>query len=63
MQQLARELDLSDAMICNWRRSDEIDSGARPGLSSPQAAELATVRRRVRELEEEVFILNRAAEK
>ncbi|MBC7596801.1 MAG: IS3 family transposase [Kineosporiaceae bacterium] len=63
VQQVARELDLSDATIYNWRRQDEIDTGNRPGLSSPQAAELATARRRIRGLEEEVLILNRAAEK
>lgn len=63
VQQVARELDISDATIYNWRRQDEIDTGARPGLSSPQATELAAARRRIRELEEEVRILNRAAEK
>ncbi len=63
VEQVARELDLSDATIYNWRRQDEIDTGVRPGLSSPQAAELASARRRIRELEEEVLILNRAAEK
>jgi putative transposase len=63
VQQVARELNLSDATIYNWRRQDEIDTGVRPGLTSPQAAELAAARRRIRELEEEVLILNRAAEK
>ena len=63
MQQIALELGLSDATIYGWRRQDDIDSGSRPGLSSPQAAELAAARRRIRELEEEVLILNRAAEK
>lgn len=62
VQQVAQELNLSDATIYNWRRQDEIDSGARPGLASPQAAELVAARRRIRELEEEVLILNRAAE-
>ena len=62
VQQVARELNLSDATIYNWRRQDEIDTGVRPGLTSPQAAELAAARRRIRELEEEVLILNRAAE-
>lgn len=60
VQQVARELNLSDATIYNWRRQDESDTGVRPGLSSPQAAELAAALRRIRELEEEVLILNRA---
>jgi transposase len=51
---VAPGLELSDATIYNWRRRDEIDTGVRPGLSSPQAAELASARRRIRELEEEV---------
>jgi transposase-like protein len=52
VQQVARDLDVSDATIYNWRRQDAIDTGARPGISSPQAAELASARRRIRELEE-----------
>ncbi len=63
IQQVALELELSEATIYTWRKQDEIDSGARPGLSSPQAAELAAARRRIRELEEEVLILNKAAER
>ena len=63
IQQVALELDLSEATIYIWRKQEEIDSGARPGLSSPQAAELAAARRRIRELEEEVLILHKAAER
>ena len=63
IRQVALELELSEATIYTWRKQDEIDSGARPGLSSPQAAELAAARRRIRELEEEVLILNKAAER
>ena len=40
VQQVAQELNLSDATIYNWRRRDEINTGARPGLAPPQAAEL-----------------------
>lgn len=63
VQQVALDLELSEATIYNWRRQDEVDSGARPGLSSPQTAELAAAKKRVRELEEEVLILTKAAEK
>jgi transposase-like protein len=62
VQQVAQERNLSDATIYNWRREDEIDTGARPGLMSPQVVELVAARRRIRELDEEVLILNRAAE-
>lgn len=55
-------LDVSDQTIYNWRRQDRIDRGETPGLSSAEKGELATAKRRIRELETELAISRRAVE-
>jgi transposase-like protein len=62
VQQVALDLELSEATIYDWRRQGQIDSGARAGPASPQAAELAAAKKRIRELEGEVPILTKAVE-
>lgn len=42
-------------------RQDEIDRGVRPGVTTPESTELARTRKRIRQLENEVEILKRAA--
>lgn len=64
IQHVALELELSEATDLHLAYAGrEIDSGTRPGRSSPQADELAAARRRIRELEEEVLIPNKAAQR
>jgi putative transposase len=59
---LARDLQISDQSIYNWRRQDLIDTGQLPGVSSTDQAELVAARRRIAELETELAIHRRAAE-
>jgi transposase len=59
---VARDLGISDQIIYVWRRQDEIDRGLAPGMSTPEREELATAKRRIRELETELAIHRRAAE-
>lgn len=59
---LARDLQISDQTIYNWRRQHLIDSGQLPGVTSTDQAELVAARRRIAELETELTIHRRAAE-
>jgi transposase len=45
----AYELGVSAAALHNWVRQDHIDRGEISGLTSPESAELARAKRRIRE--------------
>jgi putative transposase len=60
--ELARDLQISDQTIYNWRRQHLIDTGQLPGITSTDQAELVAARRRIAELETELAIHRRAAE-
>lgn len=59
---VAAELGISDQSICTWRHQARIDAGVEPGLTTAEHAELAALRKRVRELETELAIHRRATE-
>ena len=59
---LARDLQISDQTIYNWRRQHLIDSGQLPGVTSTDQAELVAARRQIAELETELAVHRRAAE-
>jgi transposase-like protein len=46
--QVAHDLQISEQTIYTWRKQELIDSGQAPGLTSPEKAELAAARRRIR---------------
>ena len=58
---VARELDLTETAVREWVRQAERDEGVRDGLSTAERAEMAQVRRELRETREERDILGRAA--
>jgi len=57
----AAELGVSAAAIHNWVRQDQIDRGARPGITTPESIELTKAKKRIRQLEDEVAILKKAS--
>jgi len=59
---LARDLGISSQTIYLWRYQEQIDRGEIPGLLSVERAELASAKRRIRELEAELEIHRRASE-
>jgi transposase-like protein len=59
---VARDLGVSEQTIYGWRRQEQIDRGLASGLSTVEQAELATAKRRIRELEAELAVQRRAAE-
>ena len=60
-KQVAHDLGIAEAPVHNWLRQDDIDQGRRPGLASGEAAQLRAARGRIRQLEQEIAILRRAA--
>ena len=59
---VARDLEVSEQTIYNWRRQDRIDRGLLPGLTTAENAELAAAKRRIAELEAELAATKRAME-
>jgi transposase-like protein len=62
IEEIARDLGISDQTVYSWRRQDRVDRGLDAGLTSVERAELISARRRIRELETELAVHRRAAE-
>jgi len=58
---VARQLDLTETAVREWVKQADVDDGRRhDGLTSAERAEMAQLRKEVRELREERDILKRA---
>ena len=62
VEDIARDLGISDQTVYSWRRQDRVDRGLEAGLTSSEHAELISARRRIRELETELAVHRKAAE-
>lgn len=58
--EVAAQLDVTAQSIYNWRNQDEVDRGLRAGVTTAESVELAVARKRIRALEIEVAVLQRA---
>jgi len=54
--QLAETFGMSDATIYTWLKQERIDRGEAPGLSTEEALDLATAKRRIKQLETELAV-------
>ncbi len=62
VNEVAREFQVARQSIVNWAKQEDIDTGRRTdGLTTEEHKELTSLRKRVRELEEEKVILKKAA--
>ena len=61
VKQTAADLGIHAVTLHSWLRQDDIDQGRRPGRSTQESAELRAARGRIRQLEQELAILRRAA--
>ena len=59
VKHVADDLGLSQQTVYNWRTQEAIDQGSQPGLTTSEHAELAAARVRIRQLEQDVRILQR----
>jgi len=61
MRQLARDFGISESCLHRWVQQAEIDDGNQEGLSTKERDELRELRKRTKLLEQENYILRRAA--
>ena len=54
--QLAETFGMNEACIYTWLKQDRIDRGEEPGLTTDGQMELASARRRIRQLETELAV-------
>lgn len=59
--QLAKDFGISESCLRNWLCQADVEDGARPGVSTAEAAELREAKKKVRLLEQENEVLRRAA--
>ena len=62
VKKTASDLDVSSAILHRWVKQDKIDRGEIPGVPLAESREMRKARKRIRELENEVAILQRAHE-
>lgn len=58
---LVADYDVPMQTIYRWIDQDKIDHGEKPGLTSPEHAELLAARKRIRELEQDLDVVRKAA--
>ena len=59
--EVAGLLGIAESYLYRWKNQDLTGRGLKPGTGRPESAELAAVRRKIRDLEEENKILRKAA--
>ena len=58
---VAASLGIAESCLYRWKSRDLVDRGLKAGTSTRESTELVAAKRRIRDLEEEVKILRKAA--
>ena len=61
VRDVAASLGIAESCLHRWRHRDLVDRGLKPGATAQESAELVASRERIRDLEEGVKILRKAA--
>jgi transposase len=61
LSQIAKDFGISQSCLQRWLKTADIDEGVRDGVSTAERAELRELRKRNKTLEQENYILRRAA--
>lgn len=61
VRDVAASLGIAESCLHQWKQRDLVDRGLKPGTSQEDEATLAAAKARIRDLEEEVKILRKAA--
>ena len=61
LTQIAKDFGVSEATLHNWMKRADIEDGVRDGMTAAEQAELRELKKRNRLLEQENYILRRAA--
>ena len=61
IRDVAASLGIAESCLHRWRHRDLVDRGLKPATTAAESAELDAARQRIRDLEEEVKILRKAA--
>ena len=61
VRDVATSLGIAESCLHRWRHRDLVDRGLKPGATAQESAELVAARARIRDLEEQVKILRKAA--
>jgi transposase len=61
LSQIAKDFGVSEATLHNWMKRADIEDGVRDGMTAAEATEMRELKKRNRLLEQENYILRRAA--
>ena len=61
IKQIAKDFGISEATLHNWMKRADVEEGVRPGLTEADATEMRALKKRNQLLEQENYILRRAA--
>ena len=61
IKQIARDFGITESCLRNWLKNADVEDGVRPGVVAEESAQMRELKKRNRQLEEEVEILRRAA--
>ncbi|KZM77080.1 hypothetical protein A0J59_04250 [Cellulosimicrobium sp. I38E] len=59
--QISKDFGITESCVRDWLKAADVDDGVQPGVTKQESAELRELKRRNRQLEQEVEILRRAA--